>query len=375
MKNKLRLPTILLVLGVFLASCNLPTQETGESLGLTAAAQTIEALTSATPFGGISTSTITPIPGGFAISTPSPTIPPATNTPVATATSNCNNAEFLADVTIPDGTIMTPNQAFTKTWRFRNVGACTWTPSYAIVFASGNSMNGPATQALTGNVNPGQTVDISVNLTAPGSTGNYTGYWKFRDGSGVLFDQFYVEIKVQSPATVTNTLPPAIAQAVLTSIGGESGQVRSDGTILNPPNTGDLDSNAVAEAFVSFNMTSIPAGATITKVVVDFSSYDTLGNPWSLGNDGCLRAYVQNYGTLDAGDYFAGDPLSAVTRWCGAAELSSVFEDAGMKSAVQNAVGSSRLQLRIQFRMPTTNNNGVADMVRFGTVKLTVTYQ
>jgi hypothetical protein len=375
MKKKLRLPNILLVLGVVLVSCNLPTQETGEGLSLTAAAQTIEALTSATPFGGISTSTITPIPGGFTVSTPSPTIPPATNTPVATATSNCNNAEFLADVTIPDGTIMTPNQAFTKTWRFRNVGACTWTPSYAIVFASGNSMNGPATQALTGNVNPGQTVDISVNLTAPGSTGNYTGYWKFRDGSGVLFDQFYVEIKVQSPATATNTLPPAIAQAVLTSIGGESGQVRSDGTILNPPNTGDLDSNAVAEAFVSFNMTSIPAGATITKVVVDFSSYDTLGNPWSLGNDGCLRAYVQNYGTLDAGDYFAGDPLSAVTRWCGAAELSSVFEDAGMKSAVQNAVGSSRLQLRIQFRMPTTNNNGVADMVRFGTVKLTVTYQ
>jgi hypothetical protein len=375
MKKKLRLPNILLVLGVVLVSCNLPTQETGEGLSLTAAAQTIEALTSATPFGGISTSTITPIPGGFTVSTPSPTIPPATNTPVATATSNCNNAEFLADVTIPDGTIMTPNQAFTKTWRFRNVGACTWTPSYAIVFASGNSMNGPATQALTGNVNPGQTVDISVHLTAPGSTGNYTGYWKFRDGSGVLFDQFYVEIKVQSPATATNTLPPAIAQAVLTSIGGESGQVRSDGTILNPPNTGDLDSNAVAEAFVSFNMTSIPAGATITKVVVDFSSYDTLGNPWSLGNDGCLRAYVQNYGTLDAGDYFAGDPLSAVTRWCGAAELSSVFEDAGMKSAVQNAVGSSRLQLRIQFRMPTTNNNGVADMVRFGTVKLTVTYQ
>lgn len=375
MLNKFRFVNILLVLGVFLASCNLPTQETGEGLSLTAAAQTVEALTSAVPFGGFSTPTFTLIPGGPATSTPSPTIPPSTNTAVATATSNCNNADFLADVTIPDGSIMTPNQAFTKTWRFRNVGTCTWTPSYAIVFSSGNSMNGPATQALTGNVNPGQTVDISVNLTAPGSTGNYTGYWKFRDGSGVLFDQFYVEIKVQNPATATNTLPPAVAQVVLTSIGGEGGQVRSDGTVLNPPNTGDLDSNVVAEAFVSFDMTSIPAGATITKVVVDFSTYDTLGNPWSLGNDGCLRAYIQNYGTLDAGDFFAGDPLSAAIRWCGAAELSSVFEDTGMKSVIQSAVGSSRLQLRIQFRTPTTNNNGVADMVRFGTVKLTVTYQ
>jgi hypothetical protein len=52
-----------------------------------------------------------------------------------------------------------------------------------------------------------------------------------------------------------------------------------------------------------------------------------------------------------------------------------VFEDAGMKSVVQSAVGTSRLQLRLQFRTPTTNNNGVADMIRFGTVKLTVTYQ
>jgi hypothetical protein len=46
-----------------------------------------------------------------------------------------------------------------------------------------------------------------------------------------------------------------------------------------------------------------------------------------------------------------------------------------MKAAVQGAVGSSRLQLRIQFRAPTTNSNGIADMIRFGTVKLTITYQ
>jgi hypothetical protein len=131
----------------------------------------------------------------------------------------------VTDVTIPDGTIMTPNQAFTKTWRFRNVGTCTWTTSYAIVFSTGNSMNGPATQALTGNVNPGQTVDISANLTAPGSTGDYTGYWRLRDGSGVLFNQFYVEIEVQNPATATNTSAPpfAVTSVNFTNSGGCDG--------------------------------------------------------------------------------------------------------------------------------------------------------
>jgi hypothetical protein len=69
-------------------------------------------------------------------------------------------------------------------------------------------MNGPTTQNLAGIVNPGQTVDISVNLTAPSDVGDYTGNWKLRDASGVLFGQFYVEIKVQSPATATNTSPP-----------------------------------------------------------------------------------------------------------------------------------------------------------------------
>jgi hypothetical protein len=236
-------------------------------------------------------------------------------------------------------------------------------------------MNGPATQALTGNTNPGQSMDISVNLTAPASPGDYTGYWKLRDGSGVLFDQFYVQIKVQNAATATNTLSPAIAQVVLTNIYGEGGQVRSDGAVLGPPNAGDTDSNAVAEAFVSFDMTGIPSGANITKVVVDFSNgYDTLGNPWDLGG-GCLRAYPQNYGTLDAGDFVPGDPVGAVIAWCGAGALSSSFESADIKSTVQSAVGTSRLRLRIQFRAPMTDNDGVIDMVRLGTMKLIVTYQ
>jgi hypothetical protein len=46
-----------------------------------------------------------------------------------------------------------------------------------------------------------------------------------------------------------------------------------------------------------------------------------------------------------------------------------------MKSVVQGAVGSARLQLRLQFRTPTTNGNNVADMVRLGTMKLIVTFE
>ena len=369
-----RLMILLALIIFFAASCNMPQGEAGQNLSMTHAAETLTALTSATPFGGFGLPTTTTTPVGLPTLTPFPTLQPVTNTPLATATSNCNIAQFVTDVTIPDGTIMAPNQPFVKTWRFRNAGTCTWTPSYAVVFSTGNSMNGPATQALTGNVNPGQTVDISVNLTAPASPADYTGHWRFRDGAGVLFNQFYVQIKVQTPATATNTLPPAIAQVVLNSLGGEDGYVTSGGTVFAFPNVGDTADEQGAEAFVNFDMSVIPAGATITKVVVNFSDYDMLGNPWGLA-DGCLRAYSQNYGTVDAGDYVGGSPTGAYIRWCGAGELSSTFEVPDMKTLVQSAVGSSRLSLRLQFKAPNPNGNGIGDMVRFGTVKLTVTYQ
>jgi Ig-like domain-containing protein len=183
--------------GALLAGCNLPFLANNED---TASVQTAAALTVQAQIGpvGTATSTFTPVPF--------PTIPPVAATqppantlpPAATATSNCDNASFISDVTIPDNTVVPDGSDFTKTWRLKNIGACSWTPSYALVFISGASMDGPAVQALTGNVNPGQTVDLSVALTAPTANGTYTGNWGLRNGAGVIFSHFYVQIVVNS---------------------------------------------------------------------------------------------------------------------------------------------------------------------------------
>ena len=209
MKKRIRLFNLLIVITLFLSACNLPSSKTDDPAG-TAAAQTVQALLSATPFPSAMTSTSTP---GLPVpSTPTPTLRAiTTNTAVATPTTYCSIMQFITDVTIPDGTVIAPGGTFTKTWRLKNVGTCTWTPSYAIIFSDGNSMNGPSTQALVGNVNSGQTIDISVNLTAPTTPGDYTGNWKIRDASGVLFGNFYVQIKVQGPATATFTALPLTA--------------------------------------------------------------------------------------------------------------------------------------------------------------------
>jgi hypothetical protein len=171
-------------------ACNMPGPQTsGVDLLLTQAAQTVTAsVPSATPTVEASpTATIT-------------AVVPATATSVP-----CNLASFVSDVTTPDDTVITVNNPFTKIWRLKNVGSCTWTSGYQLVFDSGDSMGGPASQQLTaGTVAPGQTIDISVNLTAPASAGTYKGNWKMREPGGQTFGlstgAFWVQIKTSAVA-------------------------------------------------------------------------------------------------------------------------------------------------------------------------------
>jgi hypothetical protein len=98
---------------------------------------------------------------------------------------------------------VTRNNAFVKIWRIKNIGTCSWTTSYALVFVSGDLMSGPSAAALGRNVNPGETIELPVTLNAPNKNGNYRGYWKLRNASGVLFGfgaqadtAFWVDVNV-----------------------------------------------------------------------------------------------------------------------------------------------------------------------------------
>jgi hypothetical protein len=185
----------LLCTSALLAGCNLPNQGT---IAQTAQAQTVEAAAAQTVQAAAPpTATFTMVPF--------PTIPPVATTqpaptskPAASATSSCDDAQFVTDVTIPDNTPIGAGDDFSKTWRLKNAGDCSWTTSYALVFLSGTQMEGPNVQALTGTVNSGQTVDLTVDLTAPDANGTYTGHWGLRNGAGVIFARFYVQIVVNN---------------------------------------------------------------------------------------------------------------------------------------------------------------------------------
>lgn len=173
----------------------------------------------------------------------------ASNTPGSGAASGavgCNNSAYVADVTIPDDTAVTPGQTFTKTWKLSNTGSCPWTTAYKVSFVSGNAMGGVATP-LTITVAPGASGDVSVAMTAPPTAGDAIGYWILTSDSGQNFGtSFYVKVKVGgtttggATATATATgvasAPAAANNPTITltcTVGGTGGNQREHAGTLN----------------------------------------------------------------------------------------------------------------------------------------------
>jgi len=142
-----------------------------------------------------------------------PTEAPATATAASTAeptedTEGCAfDADYVADVTIPDDTTLEAGSAFVKTWRMRNSGTCAWGAGTKLAFDSGDHMNGP--DAVTvGAVSEGATVDVSVNLEAPTTPGTYRGDWQMETPEGTRFGSvIYVQIVVPEPTEEPTEMP------------------------------------------------------------------------------------------------------------------------------------------------------------------------
>lgn len=222
----------LLVAGIVLSGCALLPQEQilSDEAIFTEVAQTIQArltqqtyetvVAQLTQIAVIPTETPTDIPPTEV--PPSATIPPTftitppavtqaqpTNTslPATAIPIRCDKVEFLRDVTFEDGSVIAPNAKFTKVWRLKNSGSCTWNANYALVYVSGDRMKADKQIPLSGKVFPGETVDLSVDFTAPTESGRYRSYWMISNAAGQRFgygdkaDQsFWVDIRIKPPS-------------------------------------------------------------------------------------------------------------------------------------------------------------------------------
>lgn len=150
------------------------------------------------------------------------------------------------------------------------------------------------------------------------------------------------------------------------------GQISSGGHITpGVTNAGDTEANEGLQAFLTYDLSGIAAGFTVDKVEIVYPSYDTLGTPFT--DLGCMRAYIDNYGNLDAGDYHSGGASGAIARWCSEAQVSQTQElDPAILGYIQDHLGG-QIQLRVQFNEVETNNDNEADVLR-GTPQIIVYY-
>ena len=235
---------------VSLVACNSPLGSQKPSFDPTSFAQTAEvqqtqfAMNAATMADvNFTQPAVTPTPVVITV-TPSPAF--TSTFPSAEAACDRAGAGAILDVTFPDDSRLLPGQPFTKIWRLVNRGSCSWNRDYQVVWFSGDRLGTSSLQPLPGKVEPGESVDIVVDMLAPQQPGLYTSYWMLRNPEGKLFGigpggnaPFWVRIQVVAVYTQTPTLTPTMTPTPMILASGRSE--------LQPGLGIDLDSGEVTE--------------------------------------------------------------------------------------------------------------------------------
>jgi hypothetical protein len=222
MKKKLIFSSFLSIfLIVSLSACNLFVENPPEILGLdqTAIAGTVVALQTQLAVRPAELVTQAPTATPQFTATPAQTSALPVPTAIIVATEGIPyKAGNVVDVTYLDNATVTAGSDFIKTWRLENTGSQTWGDDFKLVFESGDSMGGPASQPLGKVVTPGQTIDISVSLTAPATPKTYRGNWMLTTDSGTKFGigtnadkPFWVQVVVVTNLAVTAANANALA--------------------------------------------------------------------------------------------------------------------------------------------------------------------
>jgi hypothetical protein len=137
-----------------------------------------------------------------------PVIPTSTPQLIATAsptaTPPCTDSlAFIKDVTVPDGTVVSPGASVEKQWLVQNNGTCNWDERYRLKFVGGLEMGAASEQALYP-ARAGSQATIRMTFIAPNDPGTYNTAWQAFDPNGRPFgDAIFMEIIVQPEAQVT----------------------------------------------------------------------------------------------------------------------------------------------------------------------------
>jgi hypothetical protein len=188
----------------------------------------------------------------------------------------------------------------------------------------------------------------------------------------------YTLTALNEKGTSTATTQVVVGEAPLTrvelySIAAEDGQVRRDGYVGQEPDVGNLKSGTTIEAFLSFDISMIPKGATIQSATLDLTAAQQVDDPFN--TLGVLKIYDYQYHTLSAKDFNIGPTpgsLYSLSKMPTSPIISSAFAN-----AVQNQIdaGNTRFQIRFQFEIGGYRNIDAYINLGTGMSKLIVEFQ
>jgi len=93
---------------------------------------------------------------------------------------------FIKDITIGEGESVPPNTRFVKTWRVANSGDDRWPDGCYLAFTGGVNLASQASVPVMP-LNPGETTDISVDMSSPIEPGMYESKWRMATSYGAFF--------------------------------------------------------------------------------------------------------------------------------------------------------------------------------------------
>ncbi len=108
---------------------------------------------------------------------PSPTLP----------SNPCYQAQLVNDFSVPFNALLPVGAAFTKSWQIINTGSCPWTQQFDLVLSGGDPMGSNTVFPISTNIQPGETLNLSVGFIAPGFVGVHQSNWLLRSNTGTTF--------------------------------------------------------------------------------------------------------------------------------------------------------------------------------------------
>ncbi|KAI9023751.1 hypothetical protein CLU79DRAFT_886843 [Phycomyces nitens] len=162
------------------------------------------------------------------------------------------SASFVADITIPDGSVALPGSQFLKIWKLKNDGTSAWPEGSQLVFSGGNifraypSSCDPKSFVIPVTA-PQQDAFIVAELQAPETPGRYISYFRLSSPDGIRFGhRLWCDIIVSDQSSTT--IPP-LSTSVISNMVFPAPSVTVSPTISYPASEFSSRVNSRAPSF------------------------------------------------------------------------------------------------------------------------------